>query len=89
MRPWHSAFRLCLRGWDALVAAGLLLIGCALPESPESQSQSGELSTDREPAMTCDGVSNLLFFVVIPLVSLYLCVERFREAQEKKPWTGR
>jgi len=40
--------------------------------------------------MTCEGVFNLLLFVVIPIVSLYLCIERFRESygdsdsQEKK-----
>ena len=39
--------------------------------------------------MTCDGAFTLLLFVVVPIVSLYLCIERFREAQEKKPWTGR
>jgi hypothetical protein len=35
--------------------------------------------------MTCgDGVFQIVIFVVIPIVSLYLCVERFRESQEKK-----
>jgi hypothetical protein len=35
--------------------------------------------------MTCDGVFKLLLFVVIPIVSLYLCIERFRESQKEKP----
>jgi hypothetical protein len=40
--------------------------------------------------MTCNGIFDLLLFVVIPIVSLYLCIERFRESQkEKQPWTGR
>jgi hypothetical protein len=38
--------------------------------------------------MTCDGVFQLLLCVVIPLASLYLCVQRFQKAQqEKKPST--
>jgi hypothetical protein len=36
--------------------------------------------------MTC---VDFLLLVVIPIVSLYLCIERFRESQENKPWTGR
>jgi hypothetical protein len=43
--------------------------------------------------MTCvDGLLRIVLFVVIPIVSLYLCIERFSEAyppetesQEKKP----
>ena len=34
--------------------------------------------------MTCEGVFNLLLFVVIPLVSLWLCIERFQKAQAKQ-----
>lgn len=35
--------------------------------------------------MTCDAVLNIVLFVVIPIVSLYLCIERFRKSQENKP----
>jgi hypothetical protein len=35
--------------------------------------------------MTCDALLNVLLFIVLPVVSLYLCVERFRESQEKQP----
>jgi hypothetical protein len=35
--------------------------------------------------MTCWDVVKFLFIVVVPIVSLYLCVERFRESQQNKP----
>lgn len=34
--------------------------------------------------MSCGGVVDFLVLIVIPIVSLYLCIERFRESQEKK-----
>jgi hypothetical protein len=40
--------------------------------------------------MTCGALFNFLLLIVLPIVSLYLCVERFRQSQkEKQPWTGR
>jgi hypothetical protein len=37
--------------------------------------------------MTClDGLVKLLLFVVIPVVSLYMAIERFRYSQKKNEW---